>query len=66
MTSILEFATNKLLLAILDGTDLMIVHEWKKVMLIKEPSLANNEKYWLAPLPGFNVDKFPFCITHGR
>ena len=66
VTSVLEFAPDKLLVVIQDGSDLLIVDKWTQIKTIKEPSLANNGKYWLAKMPGFDEETFPFCITHGN
>ena len=32
---------------------------------MKEPSLSSNDKHWLAKMPGFDIEEFPFCIVHG-
>ena len=63
ITAVLEFAKDKLLVAI-DGI-LLIVHEWKVVKRVDEPSLTNSGIYWLAKMPGFDINTFPFCISQG-
>lgn len=63
VTSVLEFADEKMLVAIQDGTNILIVEDWKQVREIKEPSLVNQHKYWLQKMPGFDEERFPFCIT---
>ena len=64
ITSILEYAKKKMLVAC-SGTPLLIVEDWKSIRTIKEPSLVDNDKYWLSTMPGFDVEKFPYCISHG-
>ena len=63
ITAILEFAKNKLLVAY--GINLLVIKNWFKVMKIDEPNQISNEKYWLATMPGFDEETFPFCISHG-
>ena len=27
--------------------------------------MKNNDKYWMEKMPGFDLETFPFCVTHG-
>ena len=47
-------------------TDLLIVHDWKLVKIIKEITPGNFNKHWILPLPKFNEESFPFLVCSGR
>ena len=32
---------------------------------IDEPHVGNGQKFWIYPIPGFDVDTFPFVISSG-
>ena len=46
-------------------TDILLVQDWKMVKRIKDPNTHNKEKDWLALIPGFDENDFPFVITSG-
>ena len=62
--SALEYGVNKLMIS-LHLTDLLIVHNWKAVVTIGDSNPSNFQKYWLAPLPGFDLESFPFVAVSG-
>ena len=64
VTQVLEFAKNRMLLA-LYPSDLLIIHNWKINRKIVDQNTQNIEKYWLYKLPSFHQDSFPFVITSG-
>ena len=33
--------------------------------MISDPDKSNLYKYWIAPLPGFNLETFPFVVSAG-
>ena len=62
-TAVLEFAKDQFLLAF-SGANLLILRDWKETQEIQTESLANYGIYWLAKMPGFDKDNFPFCVLH--
>ena len=64
VSQILEYAPNKLLLH-LQPKDLMLVEDWKATKIIKDPRSGNRLKQWLCPMPGFDLEEFPFIICSG-
>ena len=44
---------------------LLILRDWTTIKYVEEQSLLTSQIYWLAKLPGFDDDTFPFCISHG-
>ena len=45
---------------------LVILHDWKVIHYISDPSVGNGEKYWHWTLPGFTNTDFPFVLTSGK
>jgi len=45
---------------------LLIVQDWKVIHQITESDPGNTEKFWQHPLPGFDMEKFPFLISSGK
>ena len=43
----------------------MIVEDWKTTKIIKDSRSNNRLKQWLHPMPGFDVENFPFIISSG-
>jgi len=64
ITALLEFAENQMLIAIV-GRSLLVVRDWKVINWVQEPSLVSSNIYWLVKIPGFDLDKFPFCVSQG-
>ena len=64
ISSVLEYTKNKILVHV-TSRDIYVVHEWQVVHRIKETSAGNTMKFWIAPLPGFDEEKFPFVICNG-
>ena len=62
--AVLEYALNRLL-AFIQPTDLLVIDSWQVVYRIEDPSKTNIQKCWLAPLPDFDHESFPFVITSG-
>ena len=62
--SVCEYAIDKMVISIL-LTDLLIVHSWEPVRLIKKDEPGNIQKYFIAPLPDFDEYKFPFLLCSG-
>ena len=62
--AVLEYALNRLL-AFIQPTDLLVIDSWQVAHRIEDPSKTNIQKCWLAPLPGFDHESFPFVITSG-
>ena len=63
--SLIEYERNKLLVHICPK-DLLVIHDWRSVRLIVEPSPGNVSKFLLMKMPTFNVETFPFLICSGR
>ena len=64
VVSLLEYARNKVIIHV-SSRDLMILHDWNVIKQINDPSYSNTLKYWIKPLPGFDVQNFPFLICSG-
>ena len=62
--SVLEYAINKMIVHVAP-TDILTVHNWQVVHILQDSAPGNNQKYWLCPLPGFNVNSFPFIVSSG-
>ena len=62
--SILEFAVNRMIISV-QLTDLLIAHDWQVVNSIRDGNLGNTQKCWMALLPGFDRETFPFIISSG-
>ena len=60
----LEFAPNRLALTLVP-TDILIVENWSQSRLIQDPDTHNQLKRWISPLPGFDVETFPFLVCAG-
>ena len=45
---------------------LLIVQDWKIIHEIVETDPGNTEKFWQFPLPGFDMEDFPFLISSGK
>lgn len=45
--------------------DLMILHDWKVVRQIHDPVYGNTLKFWIEPMPGFDLKEFPFVVCSG-
>ena len=63
--SICEFAQQKLLVYSDDCKCFLIIHDWKVVHEIADSEAGNTSKVWQSPMPGFNVDYFPFLVSSG-
>ena len=61
----LEYAPKKMIL-FARQEHLFIVHNWRVVMLIKDPDIRNISKYSITPFLGFNEETFPFVVTSGE
>ena len=59
-----EYAHEKILVHV-TSRDLFLVHHWQVVHKFVEPNYGNTLKMWLAPLPGFCEETFPFLICSG-
>ena len=62
--SVLEYLKNKMLVHV-TSRDILVVHMWQVVNSIHDPDFGNTLKLWLAPLPGFDEETFPFIIASG-
>ena len=62
---ILALAKETLLVSVTHG-NLILVHNWEALKLIQEADPRNNEKNWLALLPGFDLNSFPFVVSSGK
>ena len=62
--SILEFAANRMIISV-QLTDFLIAHDWQVVNCISDRNLGNTQKCWMALLPGFDQETFPFIISSG-
>ena len=63
-SSICEFDVNKKIVAIY-LVDLLIIHNWRVVRRLKEDLPGNIQKDYIAPLPGFDAQRFPFLLCSG-
>ena len=63
--SMLEFGRNQMLISV-QLTDMLIVNNWKVMFRITDSNPGNFQKCWLAPLPGFNFESFPFIVASGH
>ena len=61
----LEFSANKIAIH-LAPTDILIAHDWKVVHLIRDTNQFNIDKHWIALLPDFNENTFPFIVFSGN
>jgi hypothetical protein len=41
----------------------LIIEDWEVIHKIEDPEIANTDKCWMMPMPGFNTDTFPFFIS---
>ena len=48
-----------------DPTDLLVVHDWCTIRKIEDPNQANISKYWIARMPFFDEETFPFLVSAG-
>ena len=62
ITATLEFTKNRFLVAARNGI-LLIVNNWTQIKQVECP--VNVDRYWLAKMPMFDSETFPFCIAHG-
>ena len=46
--------------------DLMIIDDWTVLHTIVDPVSGNTEKFWLSPLPSFDLQTFPFVVSSGN
>ena len=46
--------------------DLLVIRDWQAVKRITCYSPMNKDKYCLEPLPGFDIEEFPFIVSSGR
>ena len=47
-------------------TDLLISHNWNITHVLFKIQPGNFNKHWIRPLPGFDLDKYPFLVCSGR
>ena len=59
----MEFDTDQFLIAI-SGGSLIVIKNWQLEIKIENTSMSN-EMHWLAMMPGFHPETFPFCVGHG-
>ena len=52
--SVCECDNNVFVIAVL-RTDLLIVRDWQVTHTVEDPSVGNDQKDWLCPLPNFNL-----------
>ena len=62
--TICEYGTNKMIVAI-EPTDLIVIENWTYCRLIKKVSQGNIMKNYIAPLPSFDEQRFPFLLCSG-
>ena len=62
--SMLEFSDNQMLLTIYPS-DLLIIEDFKRVRVINSINLGSRKKFWISPLPGFDINSFPFLVCSG-
>ena len=62
--AVIEFSINSFLVHV-RPTNLLVVNNWQVSYSISESDSENIHKYWLIPLPRFDVDKFPFIVCSG-
>ena len=63
--AILEYVPNKSVIS-LNPADLLFIHNWKMVKLVKTLQHGNFNKHWILPMPGFNEKDYPFLICSGN
>ena len=59
-----EYAPDKMIVHT-RPTDLLVVHNWKIVGLIRDDKPGNLHKLMILPLPGFDEETFPFMLCSG-
>ena len=64
--SVLEYAPNKMAVTLHSPADLLIVHDWVVIKYIKISTIGDNRKHWVAALPNFNIETFPFILCSGK
>ena len=62
--SVLEYVKDKMLVHV-TSRDFLVVHNWQVVNSIHDLNFGNTLKLWLAPLPGFDEETFPFVVASG-
>ena len=60
---VLEYAPNKIIAAL--EKDLLLIEDWEMKRRIVDPRPGNTSKLWIAPLPDFDVESFPFMTACG-
>lgn len=63
--SVFEYAPDCMLLSLAGTPDLLMVQHLKEVRVIADHDKGNLYKYWVAPLPGFDLETFPFLVSAG-
>ena len=63
--AICEFAPNKMAIYARPA-HLFIVHDWEVVRRIEDSDMKNQNKYSIEPIPGFDIEKFPFLVCSGE
>ena len=61
---VIEYEVNRLFITGLP-THMYLVSEWENVKIIEDPNYANSYKTYVFPIPGFNVETFPFLAVCG-
>ena len=61
-----EFAPNNIIVFADLSQCLMVLKDWKVVHELSQMDPGNTEKFWQAPVPGFDVDDFPFVLCSGK
>ena len=64
--SVLEYASNKMAVSLQSPADLLILHDWVVVKYIKMSTIGDNRKHWVATLPNFDIETFPFIACSGK
>ena len=61
---IFEYAANKIVITLFPK-DILVLDNWETIRIVVEDHAGNDQKAFIAPLPGFDEDKFPFLVCNG-
>ena len=64
--SVLEYQQEKMLVSLKTPPNILVLHDWEVVHEIVGDDLNNTSISWLAPLPGFDIETFPFVVCSGK
>ena len=62
--SLFEYAEDKMIIA-MDPCDLLLIDNFRKVRIVQDLNFNNSRKYWICPMPDFDLIKFPFLVCSG-